>query len=143
MAPAAAIRVPHTVRQAVIDQARAARPRECCGLLVGYGADVLFAYPVRNVAASTVRYEVDPKAHIDLRRVLRRAVPSLRIVGVYHSHPAGPPVPSAADIDEALYGGWIHLIVGLAGGRAQLAAYRIQRGRVEPLTLTRPAPRRS
>jgi proteasome lid subunit RPN8/RPN11 len=135
MAAIASVRVPQAVRRAILDHARSARPLECCGLLVGRKHEVLFAWPVRNVAESPVRFEVDARAHIDLRRVVRRFVPTLAIVGVYHSHPRGPASPSPADIDEALYADWIHLIVGLAGGRARMAAFRIRGGRVRPLTI--------
>jgi proteasome lid subunit RPN8/RPN11 len=135
MAAAASVRVPRAVRRAIVDHARSARPMECCGLLVGRKTEVLFACPVRNVADSPVRYEVDPMAHIDLRRVLRGFVPPLAIVGVYHSHPRGPATPSPTDVAEALYENWIHVIVGLAGGRPRLAAYRIRRGRARPLAL--------
>jgi proteasome lid subunit RPN8/RPN11 len=65
-------------------------------------------------------------------------VPPLAIIGVYHSHPRGPSRPSPADVDEALYENWIHLIVGLGSGRARLSAYRIRRGRARPLALERP-----
>ena len=137
---AASIRLARAVRRAILDHARAAQPLECCGLLVGRRADVLFACPVRNLAESAVRYEVDPRAHIDLRRVLRQLTPALAVVGVYHSHPRGAAAPSAADASQALYDNWIHLIVGLAGVRPQLAAFRIRRGRVHPLQLE-PGPR--
>ena len=133
--PAASIRLPQAVRRSILRQARSAQPLECCGLLVGRRSHVLFAWPVRNLAASAVRYEVDPRAHIDLRRVLRRFTPELAIIGVYHSHPRGLAVPSAADVSEALYEDWIHLIVGLGGARAEVAAFRVRRGRVQRLRL--------
>jgi proteasome lid subunit RPN8/RPN11 len=135
--PRASIRVPDAVRRAILAHARSARPLECCGLLVGRRREVLFAYPVRNMAASAARFEVDPRAHVDLRRVVRQLVPPLAIVGAYHSHPSGSASPSPSDIEEALYDDWTHLIVGLGGGRARLAAYRIRQGRVRPLALER------
>ena len=132
---AASIRVPAAVRKAIIDHARRDRPQECCGLLVGSGARVEYAAPMRNVAASATRYRIDDAAHIDLRRVIRAFQPPLEIVGVYHSHPAGPPRPSPLDIEEALYPEWAYLIVGLEGPRPLLRAYRIRQGEVRILSI--------
>jgi proteasome lid subunit RPN8/RPN11 len=84
---------------------------------------------MRNVAANpTTRYRIDDRAHIDLRRLLRRIDPALRIVGVYHSHPETDPVPSPTDTAEGMYPEWAHVIVGLRDRRARLAAFRIAGG---------------
>lgn len=88
---------------------------------------------MRNVAGSSTRYRIDDAAHIELRRVLRRLTPALEIVGVYHSHPAGDPRASPTDIAEAMYAEWVHVIVGLGGGRAQVRAFRIARGRAREI----------
>jgi proteasome lid subunit RPN8/RPN11 len=72
-------------------------------------------------------FRVDPVEHIAARRVLRKLVPALDIVGVYHSHPSGPPVPSPRDLAEAHYPDWLFLIVGAAG--LSLRAFRIADGR--------------
>jgi proteasome lid subunit RPN8/RPN11 len=96
--------------------------------------------PATNVARSAVRYELDPRTHIDARRVLRRLVPPLEILGVYHSHPAGPPVPSETDVAQALYPDWVHVIVGLGAPRPRIAAYRIRGRRVTRVRLLARAP---
>lgn len=131
------LRLPLAVRRAVIAHARRDQPREGCGLLVGRGREVIAAVPSRNLAESPVRFELDPRLHIDTRRLLRQMTPALEIVGVYHSHPDGPPRPSPSDIAEAAYDDWAYVIVGLDGRRATLAAYRIRKGRVTPLALRR------
>ena len=92
------------------------------------------AVPMDNAAASPVRFRIDDRAHIELRRSLRRARPPLRILGVYHSHPAGVAWPSASDVAEAHYPDWVHLIVGLGGGRAALRGFRIRNGRIHPVS---------
>jgi proteasome lid subunit RPN8/RPN11 len=137
--PPRAVVLPRAVRRAIITHARQSLPVECCGLLVGRGRHVSGALPIDNRARSAVRYELDPRAHIDARRVLRQLMPPLEILGVYHSHPAGSARPSASDIDEAAYGEWVYLIVGLKGGRASLAAFRINTGRARPVRLDLPA----
>jgi proteasome lid subunit RPN8/RPN11 len=123
------------VRQAIVQHAVDARPRECCGFLLGAGRRVRFAVPMENVAQSTVRYRIDDRAHIDLRRVLRTVRPRLEIVGVYHSHPAGDARPSPTDIAEAAYPSWAHVIVGLRPRRPVVRAFAIRHGRAHVLPL--------
>lgn len=123
--------------RAVVLHARRARPREACGLLVGAGARVAFAVPIRNLARGRTRYRLDPAEHIALRRVLRAVTPAAQILGVYHSHPRGAAQPSDTDVAEALYPDWVHLIVGLAGRTPVVRAFRITRGRVRRVRLLR------
>ena len=123
------------LRRALIAQAVRERPLECCGLLVGTNDRVLFAVPMKNVAGSEVRYRIDERAHIDVRRVLRGTVPPLSICGVYHSHPDGPAVPSPTDIAEAHYPDWAYVIIGLGRRQPSVQAFRIRDGRARRLTL--------
>jgi len=91
-----ALTLPAAVRRAILAHAERDAPRECCGLLIGRSGRVLHAAAMRNISASPrVRFRIDPREHIVLRRELRRLSPALEIVGVYHSHPAGPAEPSA------------------------------------------------
>jgi proteasome lid subunit RPN8/RPN11 len=128
-------RLPRTVRRAVTRHAREAAPAECCGLLVGRGRAIARAVPTRNRATGLSRFEVDPHDHIAIRRALR-ATPSLQIVGVYHSHPAGPAHPSAADVEGAHYPEWVHLIASRTGRRWEVRAFRIRDGRATPVATT-------
>ena len=82
--------LPRALRQRLVDRAREAHPRECCGLLVGRGRRVDYAVAMPNVDRRPARFRVSDAAHIELRRLLRTFMPPLQIVGVYHSHPAGP-----------------------------------------------------
>ena len=127
--------VPRAVRRAIVDHAKADRPNECCGFVVGASGTVMFALPMANIAKSRVRYRIDDRAHIELRRVLRAARPSLSILGVYHSHPEGNAWPSPTDVAEAHYPDWVHVIVGLKGRRAVIRGFRIRNGRVRPAPL--------
>jgi proteasome lid subunit RPN8/RPN11 len=122
-------------RARILRHARRATPRECCGLLAGRGDRVVFTTPTRNVARGRSRYRIDPAAHIALRRILRAFVPPMTIVGAYHSHPRGDARPSPRDVAEAAYPEWIHLIVGLRGGRTTLAAFEIAGGQVREVPI--------
>ena len=135
MRPGQPIVIRSAVRSAILAHARRARPAECCGLLLGAGNHVAFAVPMANASASLTRFQIDPAAHIDLRRVVRAFVPALSIVGVYHSHPAGDAAPSTSDLAEAMYPDWVYVIIGLgarAGRRSPIRAYRLARGRARP-----------
>ena len=117
--------LPAAVRRAVVAHARRDAPRECCGFLVGRGGEVRFSLPMTNVARGFARYRIDPREHIEVRRRLRESSPPLEIVGVYHSHPAGRPVPSERDLAGANYREWLQVIVGLGGRRARLGLFSI------------------
>jgi proteasome lid subunit RPN8/RPN11 len=134
--------MPIAVRRALIAHARREVPRECCGFLVGHAGSVVAAVACANVARGTTHYRIAPREHIDLRRVLRDFRPPLTIVGVYHSHPAGPARPSATDLAEAHYRQWIQVIVGLTGARAQVRAYMFSREHAVRLRLVRDTGRR-
>jgi desampylase len=125
-----------TAAQAIVRYARAERPKECCGFLVGTRGRVLFAVAATNVADSRTRYRIDDALHFELRRTLRRFSPPLGIVGVYHSHPSGDARPSPTDIAEAFYPDWMHVIVGMKGG-ISVRAYRIRAGRAESVVIQR------
>lgn len=101
-------------RHRMCTAARAARPNEACGLLFGRhredGHHVLAASVAANVAADPRRrFEVDPAHLIAAQRAARNGGPA--ILGVWHSHPDGPPAPSAADRAGITDPSWIWIIV--------------------------------
>ena len=82
------------------EEAAKAAPAECCGLLLGQGARVLEARPAINVAADPLRhFEIDPMALLAAHKAARAGGPD--VLGYYHSHPTGHPLPSATDCDHA------------------------------------------
>ena len=116
----------------MVDHAREAAPAECCGLLLGRGDAVLEAVRARNISGVATRFEVDPRDHIDTRRLARRR--GLEVVGFYHSHPHSPAVPSATDVDEAGYDDYLYVIVSLAVDPPDVALYRLSSGKFVALT---------
>ncbi|RZK02358.1 MAG: M67 family peptidase [Novosphingobium sp.] len=83
----------------VAEAARAA-PEECCGLLLGREGRIEGAIPAANVAADRQRhFEIDPAALFAAHRAARAGGPEL--IGYFHSHPSGHPVPSATDCEHA------------------------------------------
>jgi proteasome lid subunit RPN8/RPN11 len=121
-------------------QARAAAPRECCGLLLGEpgrGGAVIAIAAAANVAADPVsRFEIDPAVLLAVHRAARAGGPA--ILGHYHSHPAGRCVPSPVDAAMAEGAGEIWLIIGRDGAAAAWRAgpSGSLHGRFEPVELT-------
>lgn len=91
--------------------ANAEHPREVCGLLLGRDALVQEVRSCKNVHPQpTNHFEIDPQALIDAHRAARAGGP--QVLGYFHSHPSGPPEPSATDRAHATVDGRVWAIVG-------------------------------
>jgi proteasome lid subunit RPN8/RPN11 len=80
-------------------------PSECCGFLFGIeGAvrSVTLARPVRNSAIENQRrrFEISPKDYMEAETFAEQN--KISILGVYHSHPDHPAVPSVHDFRQAV-----------------------------------------
>jgi len=118
----------------IVDRARDAFPRECCGVLAGTGNSVERVFPVANVApAPETRYEMAPVELWDARR--RATAEGLEVVGFYHSHPISEPRPSTYDIQRAYYPEAVYVIVGVEP-EPRIRAFRIALGCVYEITIT-------
>jgi proteasome lid subunit RPN8/RPN11 len=118
----ARLQIPAQIREAVIRHAETCRPLEACGLLaVDAGGHLRMAYPLTNAEQSATRFTIAPEEHFGaLRHAEARG---WRVGGVFHSHPAGGPVPSPVDLAQPHDPDWLHLVVGLSP-RPQLRAWR-------------------
>lgn len=97
--------------------------REVCGLIGARDGVAVTHYPIANIAPDADHsYHMDPAAQIAAFRTMRLHGETL--AAIYHSHPAGPPIPSARDLCEWSYPEALCLIVGLSGGRPRLRAWR-------------------
>jgi proteasome lid subunit RPN8/RPN11 len=111
------------------DEARAAFPHECCGLLLGDEREgsVLAIAPARNVAAeSTCRFEIDPAVLLRAHKAARGGGP--QVIGHYHSHPSGDARPSETDAAMAAGEGEYWIILGHAGEILAWRAVRDEEG---------------
>jgi proteasome lid subunit RPN8/RPN11 len=111
----------------LIAEAASAAPAECCGILLGappFGtARIEQARPAANVAADPLRhFEIDPAALIAAHRAARSG--GSPVIGYYHSHPSGHPVPSATDCEHAGGDGSVWAIVAPKAGGADVAFWR-------------------
>jgi proteasome lid subunit RPN8/RPN11 len=84
----------------LLAEADEAAPRECCGLLLGEGGRIDRAVPAANVSPEPLtRFEIDPLALLSAHKAARSGGP--QVVGYFHSHPSGHPVPSATDCEHS------------------------------------------
>jgi len=112
--------VPRHTIAALIAAAAGAHPQEACGLLLGPG---LAVRPCANLAADPARhFEIDPAALIAAHKAARAGGPAL--LGYYHSHPAGPPRPSATDRSESSGDNRVWAIVGRADSAWEIGWFR-------------------
>ncbi|MCP5397485.1 MAG: M67 family metallopeptidase [Sphingomonadaceae bacterium] len=95
---------------ALLSEAAKAHPRECCGILLGEGNRITASQPTANVhPRPDTHFEIDPQALVDAHRAAREGGP--RVLGYYHSHPAGMAEPSATDQAMATGDGRIWAII--------------------------------
>lgn len=119
--------------RAIVDHALAEAPREACGILAGTGNRVIEILPIANIA-------VDPHStyYMDERQftntLLTLEARGLSLLGFYHSHPTGDPIPSHIDVHHATYPDTPYMIVGLRG-QPRIAAWRMSYGQVTPVPL--------
>jgi proteasome lid subunit RPN8/RPN11 len=113
-------------------------PEEACGLLSGQIEEgcyrVTAVIPTTNELHSPVRYRIDPHEQIAAFNLIDAQ--GLELVGIYHSHPAGPPAPSPTDIAEAFYPEAVYLIWSAPAGDWHCKAFLIQDGQVIPVMIS-------
>jgi proteasome lid subunit RPN8/RPN11 len=124
----------------MIAHAQAELPNECCGLLAGRRLSmagdsaqivVEHRYELINKLKSATEYESEGASLIAATKDMRHR--GLEIVGIYHSHPASPPVPSKKDLERNFYGdSVIHFIVSLARTAPELRGWWLLDARPEP-----------
>jgi proteasome lid subunit RPN8/RPN11 len=76
-------------------------PLEACGLLAGRHDRVEKVITVLNQAQSPVRFVMEPYEQLQAFDQIDSS--GLDLLGIFHSHPAGPETVSATDIAEAAY----------------------------------------
>ncbi|MBE3556623.1 MAG: M67 family metallopeptidase [Firmicutes bacterium] len=122
--------IPETLCRQMLVFAKETLPNEACGLIGGFYDKAVRFYPTPNAAASPTRYCIDPQV---LYETLQRiGEEGCSLVGIFHSHPYGPPTPSQTDVALAYYPQAVYLIAsGLETHQPVLRAFRIIEGRVE------------
>lgn len=122
--PTRSVELAAALKDAILAEAAGAFPRECCGLLEGVRDGGVFrvraVHPVANTAMAADRFEIDPAAHLAVRKAARAR--GQAVIGCYHSHPDGRAQPSATDLAGAGENEFLWLIA--AGGELVAFVYR-------------------
>jgi proteasome lid subunit RPN8/RPN11 len=116
------------MREHVEEQA----PLEACGLLAGKNNEVERVILVQNQAQSPVRFVMEPYEQLEAFNWIDSN--GLELIGIFHSHPAGPEVVSATDINEAAYE-VVHVVWSRNHGPWQTRGFRIENGIVSEVSL--------
>ena len=104
--------LPALLWREIEERTRLALPNEACGLLLGKvrgdEIEVAALSPGRNVSADPrAHFQIDPLDVLAAEDAARGT--GLSIVGVWHSHPRGPLLPSQEDRTNDS-GSWVSLI---------------------------------
>lgn len=108
-------------------------PQEACGLIAGLEYTACEVIAITNTLHSPLRYRMHPQEQLDAFNHIEAR--GWELLGIYHSHPAGPAVPSATDIAEAAYPGVIHLIWSRSSCAWQCRAFIIEGDQVQEIAL--------
>ncbi|MBI4228200.1 MAG: M67 family metallopeptidase [Deltaproteobacteria bacterium] len=100
----------------LIKHAESGYPNEVCGALIGKDGEITDYKQCRNLnkERSRDRYELDPMSFYEADVWARKK--KLEILGIYHSHPDHPSVPSEFDRSSA-WSDWIYIIFSINRGK--------------------------
>jgi proteasome lid subunit RPN8/RPN11 len=128
------MRIARSMLDQIVAQARAEAPNECCGIIGSRDGSAVRVFPVRNAAASPLRYEMDPKDQLRVFEALDDA--DLDVGAIYHSHTRSDPEPSQTDINLAFYPDALYVILGVKDAdRDDVRAWRIVDAKVSEAAL--------
>ncbi len=116
----------------IVEYVNAHTPLEACGLLAGKNDRVEKVFFVKNQAESPVRFVMDPYEQLAAFEWIESN--GLDLLGIFHSHPAGPETVSPTDIAEASYD-VVHVICSKLVGSWKLRGFWIENGNSTEVTL--------
>lgn len=129
-----ALRLPPALRAALLAAAEASPTLEVCGLFGGHGELATSHYATANVSAEpATSFYIEPRDQLRAMQDMRTRGESL--LGIYHSHPQGPALPSARDRALAAYPGVAYLIVSLANAVPEIGCFVFDGEEFRPLPL--------
>ncbi len=129
------IGIPNEAMQLMVDHTRAWAPNEACGLIAGTDDVVKKVYRLVNADPAPDRFTLEPEEYFSAWQ--DASVHGWEILGLFHSHPMAPPIPSPADIDGEGDSAWFNLIIGVEDGGVALRAYRYVDGVASPVEIER------
>jgi len=123
------VRIARDIMEGMERHARESYPLECCGLLAGKANLITAIFQTSNAATSVDKYEIDAVEQLNVFEEIDRR--SLKLLGIYHSHPHHPCYPSGLDISRAFYPDTAFFIISLVDvQRPRIKAFTIREGTV-------------
>jgi len=123
------ITITRKITEEMIRHAKEEYPRECCGMLAGRERTITKLFKTKNIAESEDLYELDPLEQVKAFEEIDRL--SLKLLGIYHSHPNHPCYPSGLDRSQAFYPDTVFFIISLLEfQQPHIKAFRIEKGGV-------------
>ena len=119
------IKIEPAAWQVMVDHARAAYPKECCGILVGTedasGRVATVAVTSRNVYEGDQkdRFDLDPRAFLQADKMAR--TDGLQVLGFFHSHPDCDAYFSSTDLANS-WPSYSNVVLSIKGGGYSHAA---------------------
>lgn len=120
------LHLPASIADEMVAHCLKGRPHEACGLLAAERGTVVKVFLMTNVAASPVRYALDPKEQFAVYQALDEN--SWELAGVFHSHTRTEAYPSPTDVRMASED-VPYVIVSLASDAPDIKAFRILKER--------------
>ena len=118
--------------QEMMDYVSRYAPLEACGLLAGKEDRVEKVIGIPNQAQSPARFVMDPYDQIKAFDWIESN--KLDLLGIFHSHPAGPETASTTDIAEAAYA-VVHIILSRKDDRWKARGFWIENNEALEVTL--------
>jgi proteasome lid subunit RPN8/RPN11 len=118
------IYIEHVHWNQMLEHVSRLEPEEACGLAAGKDRLITRIYPVENVLHSPVSFRMQPQQQVDALLEMDEAGCDLLVI--YHSHPAGPPIPSPTDIAWAAFPDAVNLIWSKQNGSWSCRGFLIQ-----------------
>lgn len=114
------------VHKRLLAEAQEAFPYEYSALLIGNGATITDHIPMTGSSMDLHAFSWDGPAFLRALAFIREA--NMQWLGVLHTHPQTPPVPSQSDRDGWHYPSLSYWIVSLAGTEPLWRVYQWQDG---------------
>ncbi len=123
-----ALTIAESVFQRMLAAARAAAPLEACGLLAGRDDRATRLYELTNADASSEHFSLKPEDQFAAVKGMRKD--GLKMLAIWHSHPATPARMSEEDLRLAFTPDTVYLILSLADpDRPDLRGFVVENGR--------------
>jgi proteasome lid subunit RPN8/RPN11 len=128
------LKIPQSSKEIMIKQSLNELPDECCGLLLGKNGKIRRTLPMKNIDPSPDSYFMDPLQQVEIFTEMEKR--GEQLIGIYHSHPKGPSIPSGADLKMAFHQDTLYIIISLENRNSpEMSAFILEKGSFKEIKL--------